>query len=178
MPLYFAYGANMDIADMAKRAPNSRPLGLARLPCHRFIIMKEGYASVVRDPRRAVYGLLWDLALTDLRPLDKFEGVDRGLYTKIDQPVVVDGGAKRALVYVGRSVESGRPNAGYLEGVIAAAQELGLPAIYLGELNRWLQGGVTKADEKPAGPVAGVRPTHSTPLERRERPKPDWEWKG
>lgn len=178
MPLYFAYGANMDIADMASRAPNSRPLGPARLPRHRFIIMKEGYASVVRDPRHAVHGLLWDLALADLRPLDKFEGVDRGLYTKIDQPVVVDGGAKRALVYIGRSAEPGRPKAGYLEAIIAAAQELCFPAIYLGELNRWLQGGATKAVEKPAGPVAGVQPTRSSPVERRDRPKPDWEWKG
>ncbi len=178
MPLYFAYGANMDIADMAKRAPNSRPLGPARLPRHRFIIMKEGYASVVRDPRHAVYGLLWDLTLADLRPLDKFEGVDRGLYSKIDQPVVVDGGAKRALVYVGHSAEPGRPKAGYLEGIIASARELGFPAIYLGELDRWLRGGSLKVADKPAGPVAGVQPTRASPMERRERAKPDWEWKG
>ena len=28
MPLYFAYGANMDVAAMAQRCPNSKPLGL------------------------------------------------------------------------------------------------------------------------------------------------------
>ena len=121
MPLYFAYGANMDIADMAKRAPNSKPLGLARLPRHRFIIMKEGYASVVRDPRAVVHGMLWDLALTDLRPLDKFEGVDRGLYSKINQPVIVAGGAKRALIYVASSAEPGKPRPEYLESILKAA---------------------------------------------------------
>ncbi|RYE82539.1 MAG: gamma-glutamylcyclotransferase, partial [Hyphomicrobiales bacterium] len=36
MPLYFAYGANMDIAAMRERCPRSTPLGLARLPRHRF----------------------------------------------------------------------------------------------------------------------------------------------
>mgnify|MGYP002790472545 CR=1 FL=1 len=35
MPLYFAYGLNMDPAGMAQRCPRSKPLGLARLPRHR-----------------------------------------------------------------------------------------------------------------------------------------------
>ena len=30
MPLYFAYGANMDRAAMAERCPRSTPLGLVR----------------------------------------------------------------------------------------------------------------------------------------------------
>ena len=57
MPLYFAYGANMDVAAMAKRCPSSKPLGLARLPRHRWIISADGYANVVRDPRRDVHGM-------------------------------------------------------------------------------------------------------------------------
>ena len=51
MPLYFAYGLNMDPAGMADRCPNSRALGPARLPRHRFIVTTDGYASVIRDPR-------------------------------------------------------------------------------------------------------------------------------
>ncbi|MGL4494164.1 MAG: gamma-glutamylcyclotransferase family protein, partial [Beijerinckiaceae bacterium] len=51
MPLYFAYGANMDREGMAKRCPASKPLGLARLARHRFVVTVDGYASVVRDPR-------------------------------------------------------------------------------------------------------------------------------
>lgn len=177
MPLYFAYGANMDMADMAKRAPNSKPLGLARLPRHRFIIMKEGYASIVRDMRFSVHGLLWDLALADLRPLDRFEGLDRGLYTKINQPVILEAspakvvtgfasgdaskgtspvGAKRALVYVASSAEPGRPKPGYLETIVKAATDIGLPAAYCKELAGW--------SGKPVeGPVAGVRPRFSRP---------------
>ena len=48
MPLYFAYGSNMDIAAMARRCPASRPLGIARLARHRFAILQAGYATVVR----------------------------------------------------------------------------------------------------------------------------------
>ena len=66
MPLYFAYGSNMDQAAMLQRCPASKPVGIGRLMRHRFIIFEEGYASVVRDPQRAVWGMVWDLALADV----------------------------------------------------------------------------------------------------------------
>ena len=50
MPLYFAYGSNMDEAAMRARCPKSRAVGLARLARHRFALMADGYATVVRDP--------------------------------------------------------------------------------------------------------------------------------
>ena len=50
MPLYFAYGSNMDRTAMLARCPHSRPVGPARLMRHRFFVMDEGYASVLRDP--------------------------------------------------------------------------------------------------------------------------------
>ena len=60
MPLYFAYGSNMDVAAMASRCPHSRPVGPARLMRHRFLVTSDGYASVQRDPAATVWGLLWD----------------------------------------------------------------------------------------------------------------------
>jgi gamma-glutamylcyclotransferase (GGCT)/AIG2-like uncharacterized protein YtfP len=125
MPLYFAYGANMDREGMARRCPSSKPLGLARLPRHRWIISGDGYANVVRDPRREVQGMLWDLALSDVPTLDRFEDVPR-LYRKVSQPVIAEKGVRRALVYVGRAMEPGRPRPGYLDLVLAAAESAGL----------------------------------------------------
>ncbi|WP_163284889.1 gamma-glutamylcyclotransferase family protein, partial [Enterobacter hormaechei] len=69
----------MDAAAMALRCPNSRLIGQGRLLRHRFIIMKEGYASVLRDPARSVWGVVWDLALGDVPALDRYEGVAGGL---------------------------------------------------------------------------------------------------
>ncbi|SFJ81056.1 AIG2-like family protein [Bosea sp. OK403] len=171
MPLYFAYGANMDVAAMATRCPRSKPLGLARLPRHRFIVTRDGYASAVRDPREEVHGVLWDCALSDIRTLDKFEDIASGLYVKINQPVIVPGGAKRALVYIGRSGEVGRPKPGYLEDVIASAKHWALPEAYIAGMNRFLS--KPNLDVKtlnqdlketlPPGPVAGVRPRALAP---------------
>ena len=155
MPLYFAYGANMDVAAMARRCPSSRPIGLARLPRHRWIISADGYATVLRDPRREVVGLLWDLALSDAPALDRFEDVPR-LYRKVTQPVIAAAGIRRALVYLGRSAEPGRPRPGYLEDVLRAAEAAGLPKARLDEMR--LFGMV-----KPSAPQRQKAPPSAAP---------------
>ncbi|MBV8664121.1 MAG: gamma-glutamylcyclotransferase, partial [Hyphomicrobiales bacterium] len=86
MPLCFAYGSNMDAAAMASRCPRSRPLGLARLMRHRLAIMREGWLTATRDANGTVEGVLWDIALADMRALDRYEGVGEGLYVKAAQP--------------------------------------------------------------------------------------------
>src|SRR5918912_3699658 len=127
MPLYFAYGSNMDLAAMRARCPASRPIGVARLPRHRLVIVREGYASVVRDPRRTVFGLLWDLALADVPALDRYEAVASRLYVKTSQPVLTERGPKRALIYVATAAAGGSARPGYVEAVIAAAEAAGPP---------------------------------------------------
>jgi hypothetical protein len=134
MPLYFAYGLNMDRHGMAQRCPGARPLGAARLPRHRFAIAAEGYATILRDPRRTVHGVLWECRLSDMTALDRFERISTGMYVKIGQPVLLDGAPRRALVYVARSQASGRPAPGYLAAVLSAARGWDLPADYLHEL--------------------------------------------
>jgi hypothetical protein len=128
MPLYFAYGSNMDVAAMSRRCPRSRPLGLARLARHGLVIMREGWLTAVRAPHASVHGLLWDLALADVPALDRYEGVPKGLYAKVVQPVIAAGGAKRAIVYFGANSGPGVAKAEYLAEAVAAARAAGLPA--------------------------------------------------
>jgi hypothetical protein len=161
MPLYFAYGSNMDRAAMAARCPASKPLGSARLARHRVIVTTEGYASVVRDPRRTVWGLLWDIAFADMPALDRYESVASGLYVKLSQPVIASAGARRALIYVARSQAAGQPRPGYLEGVLAAAREAGLPEDYLREIAA-LSPAASRQEAPRATPP--VRPLWSSPL--------------
>lgn len=181
MPLYFAYGANMDVAAMALRCPGAKPLGRGRLPRHRFVIMQAGYASVMRDPRREVHGVLWDASLADIRTLDAFEAVDRGLYVKITQSIIVEGGARRALVYVGCSGFIGKPKPGYLEPVIASAEYWGFPPGYIDEMARFLGRPREKsaAATVPAAPRPAVTPRAQRPvttLGAPEQPATTWRW--
>ena len=145
MPLYFAYGSNMDTAAMARRCPASRPLGVARLARHRFAILQAGYATVERDPRSTVHGVLYELALADVAALDRYEDIARNLYRKVTQPVLRKGGSPvQALVYIGGGASGGQPRPGYMEGVIAAAESAGLPAAYIAFLQAFAAGNRTR----------------------------------
>ena len=176
MPLCFAYGSNMDRVAMATRCPASRPLGAARLERHRLVVMREGYLSVARDPRRTVLGLLWDVALADMPALDRYEEVGSGLYTKRQLPVIAGEGPRKALVYLGRNAGPGRPRAGYLEGVLAAAEAARLPPAYLAEIGS-LAGPGRNAGAAPARDRPTVRPTRATPRDPEpRRAMTGWRW--
>lgn len=169
MPTYFAYGANMDVAAMRRRCPASEALGPGRLMNHRFLIMRDGTASVRRRPGSVVHGLLWRLSPADVRALDRFEEVDAGLYRKAVLPVLKPAGSVQALVYLGHTAEEGAPAPGYVEGVVACARVLGFPDPYLRSLLA-LCSGCGRADEP--GPTRhpwrpDVRPRFATPLDRR-----------
>jgi hypothetical protein len=165
VPLYFAYGSNMDVAAMAARCPASKPLGIARLPRHRIAVAREGYATVLRDPRRTVWGVLWDLALADVPALDRYECVASRLFVKMSQAVLSERGPRRALIYVARSTAPGLPRPGYLEGVFAAAEAAGLPASYRKEIAALLPpsaarlGGIEESST--------VRPRWPSPLQAK-----------
>ena len=146
MPLVFAYGSNMERAAMARRCPASHPLGPARLMRHRFVILPQGYASVIPDIAGTVHGVLWAACLADLRSLDGYENVAAGLYRKTTHPVLkAAGGVARAIFYVGRG-EGGRAQPGYMEAVVAAARDWALSESYVRELERHLTG-----DRRQAG---------------------------
>ena len=113
---------------MARRCPRSRAVGLARLERHRLAVMREGWLTAVRDRRACVHGVLWDLALSDVAALDRYEGLAQGLYAKVAQPVVALGAAKRALVYFGANAGPGIPRADYMAEIVAAARAWPLPA--------------------------------------------------
>jgi hypothetical protein len=159
----------MDVAAMARRCPASRPLGVARLVRHRFFISGDGLASVARDPRRNVWGLLWDLAFADVPALDRYEELSTGLYAKVVQPVLTGQGSRRAMLYVGRSTAPGTPKPSYMEGIVSAARAAGLPAEYQRELETWLPNAPSSGDpvQKPA-----VRPRWSAPTSVRRPPRP------
>ena len=128
MPLYFAYGSNMDVDAMARRCPRSKALGLARLERHRLTAMREGWLTAVRDPSSAVHGVLWSLALSDVAALDRYEGLSEGLYAKLMQAVIAESSPRQAIVYFGVNAGPGVPRPAYIAEVLAAARSWPLPA--------------------------------------------------
>ena len=162
MPLYFAYGANMNLATMAQRCPRSKMLGTAKLMRHAFVVMDTGWASVERAPNGCVYGLLWDLALADVSRLDRFEGP---LYSKMLQPVIRSrGGAVQAMLYVGQGRSGGHATPEYAREVLDGALALDFPAAYIAGLHHAL--GQPEPKILTEKPRPRVTPRFATPFDR------------
>jgi Gamma-glutamyl cyclotransferase, AIG2-like len=140
MTLHFAYGSNMSRALMRRRCPGAEPLGPGRLDGWRFVIMREGYASITPAAGAAVHGVLWRLSPRDLAALNAYESLDRGLYVRRVLPILIGARRRAALVYVAQGRASGRPQPGYQELVVAAAREWGLPEAYVRTLERLIPG--------------------------------------
>lgn len=129
----------MDGAIMRRHAPAAIALGVAALPNHRFVITADGYASVLPAQAETVHGVLWRLTPRDRVTLDLWESVSSGQYRTETLPVKLPNGRRAvALVYLARPRSAGRPKAGYMELVLAAARAWKLPPAYITSLQSWL----------------------------------------
>ena len=131
---YFSYGSNMASAGMEERCAAPAILGVATVPGYRFRIARRGYATMVPDPGSVVYGLLWSLTEADLAALDQYEGVPAGHYARTTIPVQFRGKPLEAQVYLAADPTPGKPRRGYLETIIRATRDLGLPPEYIADL--------------------------------------------
>ena len=155
---HFAYGSNMHRDVMRRHAPQASPLGAARLAGYRFVITVDGYASIVPAAGHIVHGMLWRLTPRDRVTLDRWENIAGGEYRAAFLPVQSDGGRTRALVYIARPRPLGEAKPGYMEVVIAAARELGVPADYRADIERWLPRRRRAAGHRKFGPFVSTEP--------------------
>ena len=129
---YFAYGSNMVVSQMAERCPGAKLSGIARLENHMFLINERGVATIVPKQGSNVYGLIWDITEECKEALDKWEGVSKGHY--YENYVLVDsqeGEKIRCLAYIATNSKPGVSRPGYIEKIVAAAEEQGLPGAYV-----------------------------------------------
>jgi len=136
--LYFAYGSNMNEAQLKKRCPASHFLCRATLPGQRFVITSRGYASVRKSPTGTAHGLLIALTEPDERELDRCEHVSEGMYRRATMDVVTEFGyAVPALIYIDDIDGEGPPAAGYLERILEGARRHALPADAIAAIEGW-----------------------------------------
>ena len=108
---YFAYGSNMNWAQMQRRCPSSRYVSVGRLLDYHFGITRHsrlrgcGTANVFPAPGKEVWGIVYDITDSDLRVLDTFEDGYRRETLSI-HPVADGCTPLQALVYVAAVEES------------------------------------------------------------------------
>src|ERR1043166_8107969 len=137
MTLHFSYGSNMSRALMGRRCPGARGLGPARLDGWRFVITRDGYASLARDPGARGHGVLWGLTPRGLAALGAHAPRSHLLPSV---PGRHRAARRPALVYLAPERGGGRARPGYQELVVASAREWQLPEDYIAGIARWIPG--------------------------------------
>jgi len=137
---HFAYGSNMNRAQMLSRVGNILEEHNARLPNFQLRFNKKvrggtAGANVQPSPGKTVYGVLYKIEENSFRSLDRYEGVPEH-YRRIEIQVTPDGGNPvPAQVYIASKIEKGlRPSAQYLQAILQGAGEHSLPEDYIGEI--------------------------------------------
>ncbi|GAA2964204.1 AIG2-like family protein [Actinokineospora diospyrosa] len=139
VPLYAAYGSNMDPGQMLQRAPHSPMAGTGWLVGWRLTFGGEdlgwegALATIVEDPDSQVFVVLYDVT-DDEKNLDRWEGSELGLHSKIRLRVQTLEGSVLSWLYVLDAYEGGLPSARYLGVVADAAEAAGAPADYVEDL--------------------------------------------
>src|SRR5919198_3073265 len=140
VPLYAAYGSNLDPSQMRSRCPHSPFAGTGYLVDWRLTFGGEdlgwegALATVVEEPGSQVFVVLYDVTREDEARLDRWEGSELGLHSKIRLRVQTLEGSVLAWLYVLDAYEGGLPSARYLGVVADAAEAAGAPADYVSNL--------------------------------------------
>jgi gamma-glutamylcyclotransferase (GGCT)/AIG2-like uncharacterized protein YtfP len=127
----FAYGSNLISAQMERRCPSAREIGIARLAGHRFAF--TGYsptwngavATVIGDRNDYVDGVVYSITPADLTRLDGFEGVPFS-YTRRKVHVRIARRAIFAWVYIKAHTHDAIPSPAYFAACIAGRASRGI----------------------------------------------------
>ncbi|MBD5152817.1 MAG: gamma-glutamylcyclotransferase [Oscillibacter sp.] len=75
--LYFAYGSNINLDQMAYRCPDASVVGPVTLENYELLFRRDGFATIAPKEGEAVTGLLWSITPGCERSLDRYEGYPR-----------------------------------------------------------------------------------------------------
>ena len=131
--LYFAYGSNINLEQMAYRCPDAQVAGPVTLEGWELLFRGSGVATIGPKEGAAVHGLLWQLTPDCERSLDRYEGYPH-LYVK--EPVKVrdaQGQELTVMAYVmtERYRTPAVPPASYYQGILEGYRQNGLPVTAL-----------------------------------------------
>ena len=122
---YFAYGSNLNVADMGVRCPSAKPISRALL--HDWRLTFRGVADIEPSEGAFVHGALWLLGEGDVRALDRYEGAP-SLYERRAVQVTTEGGPTDAMTYVMVDrTDRSAPSSWYLSRIAQGYRDWALP---------------------------------------------------
>ena len=142
--LYFAYGSNMNLNQMAFRCPDAEVVDTVRLEGYRLAFRMNGggngVATIPPEPDSYVDGVLWRISERDEQHLDHYEGFPY-LYGK--EPVTEtdqEGVGREIMDYTMQSPYKDTPDMpsrAYMGGILKGCQQNGIETDYVLEAD-WI----------------------------------------
>lgn len=173
--LYFAYGSNINLDQMAYRCPNAVVMGPVVLEDYELLFRGNsggsGVATIAPKKGSVVYGLLWSITLACEQSLDRYEGVP-WLYGKA--PVTVrtrEGTEFKVMAYImthERSRVPVLPSGAYYHGILEGFRQNGLPAGTLDQALRHCKQEVRALWQANCVRRNGCPPKRQRPPKRRD----------
>ena len=113
---YFAYGSNLNKAQMRLRCPGSTAIGLFSLEGYQLVFRRV--ADVAPAEGQTAFGALYTITKSDELTLDRYEGFrqsapDRGKYRKVVLELTVAGLPASVMFYVMNSTSISPPDPHY-----------------------------------------------------------------
>ena len=119
--LYFAYGSNMNLNQMAFRCPDAEVIESVQAEGYRLAFRASGVATILPEKGSRVEGVLWRISADNEQSLDKYESYPQ-YYGKEEIEVrLSDGRQISAVVYCMNypyAAYPAMPPRGYLEGIL------------------------------------------------------------
>ncbi|MEA3245624.1 MAG: gamma-glutamylcyclotransferase family protein [Gemmatimonadota bacterium] len=148
--LYFAYGSNMDWAQMNQRCPSACFVAVAKLPDHRIAFTRKsrsrgcGVADAVPTAGSEVWGVVFEIDGLDLGALDQNEGYrpgrDTNSYWRRECMVFAEGSADKPLTvqtyFATPEPNAPLPNQAYKDLIVGGARHWRLSESYIATLER------------------------------------------
>jgi len=133
--LYFGYGSNLWLNQMANRCPGSTFVSVASLKDWKWIINVRGYANIIPSPGDVVYGMVYAITPPNEQHLDICEGVPYAYVKQMHEVEMLDGKVVEGLVYVDiLRLKEGQIRQEYIARMdhgISDALEKGMPEWYI-----------------------------------------------
>ena len=142
MPIYFAFGSNMDTAQMAHRCPGARTLGRGTLADHRLVFRGPsrkrggGVLSVDVHQGEQIEGVLYEVTEHHLQTLDRYEGAPEWYVRAAREVIDAKGATHEVVIYrLPIHVTEMPPTEAYLQQVADAFDAHGLSRAPLQDAN-------------------------------------------
>jgi cation transport regulator ChaC len=127
--LYFAYGSNINLDQMAYRCPAAQVVGAVTLENYELLFRRGGFATIQPREGETVTGLLWNITPGCEQSLDRYEGYPRFYDKRMVTVRDCCGHEFSAMVYImnERFREPMLPSDTYYKGILEGYRQNGMP---------------------------------------------------